>query len=63
MWGKGYLIGFALAFIFWLFFLRSVDRDYYKRKAEILRKRKLKLEASRKESLDVEQANNTEISE
>ncbi len=50
MWGEGYLIGIALAFLFWFFVLRSVDKTYYKRKAEILRKRKLKLKESRREA-------------
>ena len=41
-WGLGYLLGIVAAFILYLL-IRSVDRDYYKRKMEILQKRKTKL--------------------
>ncbi|PCK02935.1 MAG: hypothetical protein COA42_21740 [Alteromonadaceae bacterium] len=42
-WGTGYLIGYALAAIFWLLFINPIDRNYFKRKQQILDRRKKRL--------------------
>jgi len=43
-WGQGYIWGIGAAFIPYLI-IRSIDRDYYKRKRAILKKRKAELKA------------------
>lgn len=56
-WGVGYLIGIAIAVLLY-FAVRYVERDYYKRKQEIIRK-KLERVAESKRSNGEERAAGT----
>ena len=47
MWGKGYIFGIALAAIFWFFFIRPIEKNFYKKKMEIIQNRLKRKEAKK----------------